>query len=196
MATAGVSDGRRMRAERSREAIVGAVLDLLREGVEQPSADAVAARAGISPRSVFRHFDDLEALYAMAAARQGDVLLHLLRDAPREGSLDERLGHLVQRRAELFEEILHTRRAAERLRFASDAIAEGLAMSRRALRRQLLETLGADAPPKRQAVVLDALEAVTGFGMWHQLRVDQRLTVSAATRAMTVAARAVAAATS
>ena len=63
-------DGRRARAERNRDAVVEAILELLREGVDQPSANEIAERSGVSVRSVFRHFEDLETLYAAAIDAQ------------------------------------------------------------------------------------------------------------------------------
>ena len=56
-------DGRQSRTLRSRRALCEACLDLVQEGVLQPSADQIAERAGLSRRSVFNHFSDLSALY-------------------------------------------------------------------------------------------------------------------------------------
>ena len=47
------SDGRLRRGERSREAIVAALFELVGEGVLQPTAQQVAERAGVGIRSVF-----------------------------------------------------------------------------------------------------------------------------------------------
>ncbi|MEM7232854.1 MAG: TetR/AcrR family transcriptional regulator [Planctomycetota bacterium] len=63
MSTAPVMDGRAVRTARSRQAICEACLDLIEEGVLQPSADLVCERAGVSRRSVFNHFRDLAELY-------------------------------------------------------------------------------------------------------------------------------------
>jgi hypothetical protein len=64
-------DGRRARSARSREAAADAILDLLDEGLtELPGAAEVAERSGLSTRTVFRLFDDLESLYAAAVMRQ------------------------------------------------------------------------------------------------------------------------------
>src|SRR5579872_3191663 len=57
------TDGRRQRSEASRERIVRAMLELVGAGAVTPSADAVAARAGVGLRTVFRHFDNMESLY-------------------------------------------------------------------------------------------------------------------------------------
>ncbi|MBP6689360.1 MAG: hypothetical protein KA153_05180, partial [Hyphomonadaceae bacterium] len=47
-------DGRRQRSDASRRKIAQAMLELLREGEPDPSADLVAERAGVGRRTVFR----------------------------------------------------------------------------------------------------------------------------------------------
>ena len=56
-------DGRSARAERTRTAIVDALISLLEEGDLQPTANRIADRAGISLRLIYHHFGDLESLY-------------------------------------------------------------------------------------------------------------------------------------
>ena len=55
-------DGRALRSERSRRPIVEALFALVGEGVLQPTAQQVADRAGVGIRTVFRHFEDMDAL--------------------------------------------------------------------------------------------------------------------------------------
>ena len=64
------TDGRRLRRERNRLAVVDALLDLYREGNLRPGTDEIATRAGLSPRSLFRYFDDVDDLTGAAVARQ------------------------------------------------------------------------------------------------------------------------------
>ena len=61
-------DGRLQRSERSRQAIVQALLGLVGEGVLEPTAEQVAARADVGIRTVFRHFSDMESLFAEMSA--------------------------------------------------------------------------------------------------------------------------------
>jgi TetR/AcrR family transcriptional regulator of autoinduction and epiphytic fitness len=56
------TDGRVLRGERNREAIVEALLELYQEGDPQPPARAIAERAGVSLRTVFQHFNDMDTL--------------------------------------------------------------------------------------------------------------------------------------
>ncbi len=56
-------DGRRLRGKRSRQGIVEAMIELVRSGNPEPTAEEVAARAGVAMRTVFRHFADMDSLY-------------------------------------------------------------------------------------------------------------------------------------
>src|SRR3954470_12345428 len=63
-------DGRRLRREQNREAVIDALVGLWEEGVYQPSASQIADGAGLSPRSLFRYFDDVDDLNRAAIERQ------------------------------------------------------------------------------------------------------------------------------
>ncbi len=58
------TDGRIQRSERSRTSIVQAILELIGEGSLSPTAQQVAERADVGVRTVFRHFSDMETLFA------------------------------------------------------------------------------------------------------------------------------------
>jgi len=62
-------DGRKARSQRSREAVVQAVLAFVREGIPRPSATEIARRAKVSRRVVFNQFKDMERLRAISLAR-------------------------------------------------------------------------------------------------------------------------------
>ena len=67
-------DGRRARRDRNRETVVDAILSLYQEGNVSPSLDEIADRSGVSHRSVFRYFQDLEELYRVAIERHHAML--------------------------------------------------------------------------------------------------------------------------
>jgi AcrR family transcriptional regulator len=194
------TDGRRQRSERNRVAVVDALLELVREGHEQPSAAAVAERAGVSLRSVFRHFDDVDALVAAAVARHLDEIDPLLEiEVPtgrrgRPAPLDERISVLTRQRARLYEEIASVRVLAERRQSSSPPIAAGLDRVRRRQRRQVSamfapEIEGLDASARRR--ILGELDLVTSFAAWRQLRDEQGASVARAAEAMARLVRAV-----
>ena len=180
-------DGRRARAERNRDAVVEAILELLREGVDQPSANEIAERSGVSVRSVFRHFEDLETLYAAAIDAQLRVVGPLFAlDLP-EASTAERIDALVEQRAELFEVITPVRRAAEGTRRRAKVIDAQLRESRKLLRKHVERGFGPELASRsgtEREDLLDALELATSWRAWDTLRSEQRLSPARAKRVL------------
>jgi TetR/AcrR family transcriptional regulator of autoinduction and epiphytic fitness len=161
-------DGRHLRSARSRAAVVEAMLDLLRERGEQPSAQEIADRAGVSLRTVFRHHDDMESLLATALEHQMKHVGHLFDPVSTMG-----VEEFVERRASLFEQIAGVRRAG--LRYDGIAvIREGLDQSHRRLRDQVASAFGVEG------TTLEAVDVATSWAAWDTLRRDQGLDVAAA----------------
>ena len=77
-----MTDGRVTRGARNREAIVDALLACYEAGLLRPSLPEVAARAGVSVRSVHNHFADVEALRAEVAQRQWERHAPLPSESP------------------------------------------------------------------------------------------------------------------
>jgi AcrR family transcriptional regulator len=167
------TDGRLRRGERSREAIVTALFELVGEGMLQPTAQQVAERAGVGIRSVFRHFADMDRLYATMDERLSADARPILREGARQGSLRERVRGLVARRARLYERIAPYKRSANVQRWRSEFLRARHANLVRELRADLLRSLPelAEAP----AEVLEAIDLVSSFEAWDRLRSDQRL---------------------
>ncbi|MGB0111907.1 MAG: TetR/AcrR family transcriptional regulator [Ilumatobacteraceae bacterium] len=96
-------DGRRLRRSRNRAAVVEAMVALINEGNFSPSAPDIAERAGVSHRSIFRYFDDLDDLSRTS-------IEHAFIQAERVGRLEdvgtgtlaERIESLVDARLQLF----------------------------------------------------------------------------------------------
>ena len=173
MPTRSEDDGRVQRSVRSRERILDALTELVSEGVLQPTAQQVAARASVSLRTVFRHFDDMEGLYREMQGRLDQMLRPLIDRPVLEGSLEVRVRDLVQRRSALFEKGAPFLRADVMVRWRSLFLSQAHAEMVRGLRLDLLRSLPevADLPSER----CDALELVTSFEAYDRLRTDQRL---------------------
>ena len=131
------TDGRLRRSERSREVIVEAMVELVGEGVLEPTAEQVAERAEVGLRSVFRHFSDMEGLYAAMDTRLEARVIPLLDAEPRTGPLAERVGRLVAQRAEVFEAIAPYKRAEILKRWRSEFLRSRHAGMVRRLRADL-----------------------------------------------------------
>ena len=167
------ADGRARRAQRSDQAIVEAMFDLVGEGVLEPTAQQVAARARVGIRTVFRRFSDMESLFAEVDTRlTADALPLLLGDRP-AGTPRQRALALVQRRVAFFERIGPYKRAGNAKRRRSPFLGERHAQLVRVLRAELLRWL----PELRRApaALVDALELTTSFEAWDRLRSEQKL---------------------
>jgi TetR/AcrR family transcriptional regulator of autoinduction and epiphytic fitness len=91
-------DGRTARAHRTRDAVVEALLSLQEEGDLEPTAQRVAARAGVALRSVYAHFSDMETLWARAGRRELARLAELVDPVPGDLPLAERLDRFCASR--------------------------------------------------------------------------------------------------
>lgn len=176
------SDGRRERSRSSRERIVTAMLDLVGNGDVNPSAARVAEAAGVGLRSVFRHFDDMDALYR----EMGEVIearvLPIILQPPVGQSWKQRLADVADRRARVFEEILPYRISANLKRFQSAYLMQDY---RRMLRLEVA-AVEAQLPPAvvNDATKLRALNATLSFQTWRLLRHDYELSVDDARAVM------------
>lgn len=173
-------DGRRAWRDRNLSAVVDALLDLFNEGNLRPGADEIAARSGVSRRSVFRYFDDLDSLDRVAIDRQLARVEHLVElQGLGEGSLEDRTDRLVSQRTGLFEAILPVGRVSRLRAPFEPVVAEELARTRRLFRRQIerhfAEELGRLDKNGRNAVV-GAADVLCGFESYELLRLGHAQT--------------------
>lgn len=97
------ADGRRASRHRNLLAVVDAMLELFAEGNLDPGAQEVANRSGVSRRSVFRYFEDMEALGRAAIQRMHDRLeQYAVPSAPADAPLPERVAALAEQRVNLY----------------------------------------------------------------------------------------------
>jgi AcrR family transcriptional regulator len=156
---------------RNEQAAVEAILDLLGEGQIEPTAQAVAARSGLSIRSIFRLFQDMEALHSAAIEQHMERVIPLLAEVATDGPLDERIAALASDRARFYEAVTPVRRMAIRRAARSLVIAERLAWAGRHFRRQVAEIfalelsagqLGGGATPDSRVSETDSQHDETG----------------------------------
>lgn len=141
MTTAGAQpDGRTARRDRNSEAVLDAVRQLFVEGNYTPTAEAVAARSGVSLRSVYRYFEDTEALFRAAIARRVALAEPLfVFPGLGEGELDDRIARLVDHRLALYAALGPEARAAVLRGPSAPLVNEALDARRRQLFAQLEE---------------------------------------------------------
>lgn len=167
-------DGRHAWRERNRAAVVDALLDLYMEGAVNPGAQEIAERSGVSRRSLFRYFDDMDDMCRVAIGRHWERVSHLFElEGVGEGTLEERITRIVGQRVRLYEAIAPVRRIARSRALSQPIIAKELDRVRSRDRRQLkghfapeLEKLGSD---ERRAVLATA-DALTSFESFELMR--------------------------
>lgn len=152
------NDGRSARRDRNRIAALDAIAALFAEGDLDPSPEAVAHRTGLSPRSVYRYFDDRDALVRAAIARHLEVSLPLFMiHAIGQGDLDDRIARFVDARLRLHAAIAPAARATRMRAVTDEVVREQLEVLRRALREQVEKHFAAELdalePPRRRARV-------------------------------------------
>jgi AcrR family transcriptional regulator len=134
---AGDLDGRTARRDRNRLAVLDAMIALFAEDVE-PSPEAVALRSGLSPRSVYRYFEDRDELVRAAIERQVELVMPLfLIHSLGKGSLDERIERFVHARLRLWSAVADASRAAHHSARRNVIMQERVATTQTALREQV-----------------------------------------------------------
>jgi AcrR family transcriptional regulator len=168
-----VADGRRMRSERSRDAIIEAALQLVQEGILVPTAQQIADRAGVAMRTFFRHFESMESLATAVDEHTRDSYESMFTLSERQGTLNERVEKAVQHRAYAYEQVKDVILSTQAQLWRSDVLAKNYARDQRKLRSDMdvwLPELKSLPREKREAV-----DAITSFEMWHRLRSQQGL---------------------
>ncbi|MDX1650244.1 MAG: TetR/AcrR family transcriptional regulator [Myxococcota bacterium] len=191
--TVAAGDGRTdRRLLRSRRAICDACLDLVQEGVLQPSADQVAERAGLSRRSIFYHFRDLAELYDAVVEAGMQRCAPLLREVPATLPLEARVAQMAEVRARFFEATAPFARALAAQSLVGAGREQARRVAREALAAQRADVARVFAPeldglaPAARAERLEALAAAASAPTWEMLRRSRGLSVA---RARAVVAR-------
>lgn len=169
-------DGRTARALRTREAIVDACISLVDEGDLRPTAPRIAEQAGVSVRSVFQHFDDLENLFAMVAERAVARVSQLVVTVDPALPFADRLDRFLRQRRTLLEAITPIRRAASVHAPGSREITSRLQAGHDFLRAEVAAAFAAEIDAAGRAggvadgVVLDELDTALSWPTWESLR--------------------------
>lgn len=166
-------DGRTARRDRNREAVLDAAIELFAEGELTPSATQVADRSGVSLRSVYRYYEDLEELMRASIARAAERNAHLFElDGLGRGPLDERIERIVAQRRALYEAIGGMARAAVVRGRTSELIRAQVDRQMARLRDQAAAMFAPelDAMPARERrETADALAVTLGLEAMEQL---------------------------
>jgi TetR/AcrR family transcriptional regulator of autoinduction and epiphytic fitness len=169
------TDGRAARSHRTRQAIISAMRALHAEGDLRPTAPRIAERAGVSLRTVWQQFTDMEALLVESVKRDTEILRSLVRKIEPDQPLAARVDTFVNQRAHVLEEMTPTWRAA-RVSQPSSAdlrsdhkkkVAAGLAELELVFAPELDKLSG-----RQRDQLVEALHAISIWSFWESLRTD------------------------
>jgi AcrR family transcriptional regulator len=171
------TDGRRLRTERSRKAIIDAALALMEEGILVATAQQIAERAGVGIRSFFRHFEDMESLSTAIDDQIRESYESLFLGGDRDGTFEERIEHAVERHAEAYETVKNIMLSTQAQRWRYEVLRTNYSRNQRGLRKDLDDWLPElkKLPGSRR----EAVDAVASFEMWNRLREHQGLSKKA-----------------
>jgi len=182
-------DGRLARSARTRRAIVDALRSLHHDGDLRPTAHRVAERAGVSLRTVWQHFNDLETLLVEAGRRDYEIALRYVTPIDVDAPLAARLRQLVRQRGRMYEDLAPVWRAARLQEPFSPQIRRNRDQLLEAARDQLERVLGGELAALSDATrgpVFAGLQVATAWSTWESLRGELGFTAEDAEQAVFV----------
>ena len=152
-------DGRHERVERGKRAVYEALVELFGEGRYNPPVAEVAARAGVSERTLFRYFGSFNDVVAGMIGYLYPQIEHYFTAAPPRGDLPSRLLALAELRVEFSEKHGIVTRTSEALAHEWPAAAMARYGRVELLTQQLRNWIGDDMPrvSNEKLVVLSTL---------------------------------------
>lgn len=182
-ASAAVSelDGRHRRKQLNRDAVIDALLELFERGSYAPSSAEIAEQAGISARSVFRYFDDVDDLNQAAIDRHLSMHSDLFEpDLEGAATTGERIERFVSSRVRLHEAVRPGARAARLCAHRSPVVAAQVHETRRWMREQIGHIFAAELEGAH-STMLSAIDALCSFESYELMRFGHRMSRAATT---------------
>jgi TetR/AcrR family transcriptional regulator, regulator of autoinduction and epiphytic fitness len=162
------------------------MLALLDAGDMRPTAERIAARAGVSERTLFQHFPDRKSLFQGAALAQAERIAPMLEELPPpDAPLDERVRAFTAQRARVLEFVSPVRRAALQFEPSSPTIAGWLRAVREGAGAEVARVFAAELDGRPDSSeVLAAMVAASAWPAWESLRAHQGLSTKRAEAVM------------
>ena len=158
------------------------MLSLMKGGNYIPTAQQVADTAGISIRTVFRHFSEMELLYQEIDAVCRPTYEASFKNLDCGGSLEERVGRSIDARIVCYVETLYLEKATHALLWRSEFLNKCYGDNQRRLRKNL-ETMLPELK-KLSTESREAADAVCSFEFFDRLHDHQGLATRACSQLM------------
>ncbi|MFM7125180.1 MAG: TetR/AcrR family transcriptional regulator [Actinomycetes bacterium] len=186
-------DGRSLRRERNRQDIVDALLGLIENGETEISAALIASKAGLSERSIFRYFDDVNDLYrSVCDLAFSKEIEYALIDDVGIGSLDTKIENFVNQRVRIYTMNEKIAPAARSFAFKNPVIKNQLVLGRKLLRTQIMKHFAEELSvfdKQQQQVAVAIIDSLTTFEYYDMMRSDQKMSVQAIKSVLTESLR-------
>ena len=186
-------DGRSLRRERNRQDIVDALIGLIENGETEISAALIASKAGLSERSIFRYFDDVNDLYrSVCDLAFSKEIEYALIDDVGIGSLDTKIENFVNQRVRIYTMNEKIAPAARSFAFKNPIIKNQLVVGRKLLRTQIMKHFAEELSvfdKQQQQVAVAIIDSLTTFEYYDMMRSDQKMSVQAIKSVLTESIR-------
>ena len=186
-------DGRSLRRERNRQDIVDALLGLIENGETEISAALIASKAGLSERSIFRYFDDVNDLYRSVCDQAfSKEIEYALIDDVGVGSLDTKIENFVNQRVRIYTMNEKIAPAARSCAFKNPVIKNQLVFGRKLIRSQITKHFAEELSvfdKQQQQVAVAIIDSLTTFEYYDMMRSDQKMSVQAIKSVLTESIR-------
>ena len=186
-------DGRSLRRERNRQDIVDALIGLIENGETEISAALIASKAGLSERSIFRYFDDVNDLYrSVCDLAFSKEIEYALIDDVGIGSLDTKIENFVNQRVRIYTMNEKIAPAARSFAFKNPVIKNQLVLGRKLLRTQIMKHFAEELSvfdKQQQQVAVAIIDSLTTFEYYDMMRSDQKMSVQAIKSVLTESLR-------
>ncbi len=178
------TDGRAERTIATRKNTLLVIRELILEGIIDPTAREIAAKAGITTRTLFRHFLDMESLRrSFVQDAEAGAMAVMDEPFPAVEQWSKAIETLIDRRVRVYESILplYVSTVWSRHRAADHALQNPTSRRRQRLKELLPDQLKSDP------ILFEAIDGVLGIEYWASLRRDQGLSARRAREVLSLA---------
>ena len=141
----------------------------------------ISERSGVSTSTLFRLYEDLEALHIAVLAARVEQLREYFVDVPIQLPLNERVRQLVELRSSYYEKVGNVRRYAVARRRVSKLVDKLLSKNEKWFYSQVQRLFADEMSELEQAEGVSlGVDNITSWESWERLRTVQKLSVKRA----------------
>lgn len=174
------NDGRKLRSIKSQNIIVDALMQLIKKGILEPTAQQVADAAGISIRTVFRQMEDMETLFFKMDEKIKHSYKKVIDSVEPKGNLLDRIHGLINLETKIFEDNLQFIRSTLGIKSKYKTLQNNHQKADKDLKLLLYKWLPEMNNLDNSLQIL--LNSMNSVGYWIELRENQMLSAKDATK--------------